>query len=102
PGPIELAQRVGAGRGDRDLEPLPAQHVGQRFGERLLVLYHEHPGHAVPLLSAVTPAGCRRGAGESPGRGPGPGTAAGRRSVNVEPDPSTLHTLTSPPWLLAM
>ena len=40
----------GAGRRDRDLEALLAQHVGQRVGERLLVLDHQHAGHQCDLL----------------------------------------------------
>ena len=30
-----------------------------------------------------------------------PGRASGMRRVNVEPRPSSLHTVTEPPWLLA-
>ncbi len=44
-GPVEAGQRVRAGAGDRDLVALAAQHVGQRVGERLLVLDDEYPGH---------------------------------------------------------
>ena len=57
---IEDGQRVEAGAGDRDLVALAPQHVGQRVGERLLVLDDEHSGHqaTVPLtIGAAARAG---------------------------------------------
>ena len=74
---VERGVAVG---GDRDLEALLAQHVGQRVAVALLVLDDEYPGHLA--LSSVV-VGC-------------PGSSGGRRGqrsrVNVEPWPSTDHT----------
>ena len=80
------ASASGPVRGDRDLEALLAQQVGQRVGDGLLVLDDQHAGHAALL---------RNGCGQACARG------GGSRRVNVEPEPSTLQTLTSPPWLVA-
>ena len=57
---VELGQRVRAGAGDDGLEALPAQHVGQRVGEGLLVLHHQHSGHEGSFSSCSRAAGRRR------------------------------------------
>ena len=82
--------------GDRDLEALLAEHVGEGVAVALLVLDDEYAGHAVCLL--VLAAGWSSGSvpvGRVSGR-----ARAGTR-VNVEPWPSTDHTRTSPPWVAA-
>ncbi len=83
-GAVELGQGRGAGRGDRHLEALLAQHVRQGVGERLLVLDHQNsaqlassprcgccPGIAgqldsspAPPRPAAPPAGAPAGEGE--------------------------------------
>ena len=82
--------------GDDDLEALPAQHVGQRVGEGLLVLHHQHAGHARSFSTASAAGAVDGGVGAVAG-----GVGSGMRRVNVEPSPSSLHTVTAPPWLLA-
>ena len=62
PVPVEGLDRVRAGRADRDLEALLAQHVGERVAERFLVLDDEHACHLTASL-----AGCAAVAG-LPGR----------------------------------
>ena len=62
---------VGAVVGDRHLVALLAQQVRQRVAERLLVLDHEDPGHAVLSFWVVGSRSWRRperGAGRSAGR----------------------------------
>jgi CheY-like chemotaxis protein len=75
-----------------------AEHVRQRIGERLLVLDHQHAGHSRPLpatrCAPVSVLGPSASAAGSSG-------ARGMRRVKVDPSPSSLHTLTEPPWLLA-
>src|SRR5690606_26754783 len=98
-----------------DLEPLLAQHVRQSIAVAFLVFDDEHPGHDVASFcrslgcSMRRPVRCSmRGAmgGSTTCVGTRTGSAAGSvrsgsRSVKVDPSPSTLHTVTEPPWLLA-
>ena len=105
---VELLEGGRAVVGDGDLEALLAEHVGQRVAERLFVLDDEDAGHAV--LSFGWRCAARRPvpAGDV-AVGPPPArqrrarrcAESGSRRVKVEPWPSTLHTVTSPPWLAA-
>src|SRR5690606_4098834 len=81
---VEGVERLGPGRRDRDLETLLAKHVGQGVGEGLLVFHDEYTGHGAASRGI---AGCA-GMAVPP--------KAGRRRVKVEPEPSLLHTDTSP------
>ena len=74
---VELLQRVGAGLGHRDLVALLAQQVGQRVGERLLVLHHQDACHRVTSRESGCPAGRARPGGNG-GRGRGRRSAGGR------------------------
>src|SRR5690606_29054358 len=87
----EGVERLGARGRDRDLEPLLAQHVRQRVGERLLVLDDEYAGHCAASREAVLFWDAAAAAA----------SAAGSRRVKVDPEPSLLQTVTSPPCATA-
>src|SRR5690606_33058239 len=77
---VELGQGVGPGRGDRDVEALLAEHVGESIAVALLILDDENAGHGRASCGGTD------------------GMRAGKERVNDEPCPSSDHTVTSPPW----
>ena len=77
---VEAAQRFGAVGGHLHVEPFLGQADGEDFHIALLVLNDQH--HLATGGHHTTPF-------------------TGRRRVKVEPSPSTLLTVTAPPWLAA-
>src|SRR5262249_41374880 len=88
--PVESLDRVRPSRADRHLEALPAQHVGQRVAEGLLVFDHQHPRHLTASLTCF--------AGPLDGLVPAAGglLTMGICRVKVDPALSWLHTVTLP------